>query len=90
MSHRIYVFPISLSTHIYHPTGDFFVNNFDAKLEILFNVDDNFKNLVASNNVYINLYINQLRIIKYYKEDNKYRCKFTSVLEYSNLFKKLI
>ena len=40
----LFSFPISLYPQIYHPSGDFFVNDFDVKLDIDFS-DDFFSNL---------------------------------------------
>lgn len=80
-----YTFGFSLEPLNYHSTGDFYVNNFDVKLEIIFNEKINiYKKLIEekNKNIQIIFFINQMKIMRYYKDDEgNLKCKFISISE---------
>ena len=75
----IYDFPLSLFPENYHPSGDFFINNFKVSLIVSFNkLPDELFNC----DIILVLVINKMKILRYYlDDDNNCKCKIIHLKE---------
>ena len=78
MKKYIYTFSFSLYPDSFHPSGDFFINDSNVLFEV--NLNDIDADLL-NKNLKFALIINKMEIIRYYKENDRNKCKFVSLEE---------
>jgi len=79
----LYELPLSLFPENYHPSGDFFVNDFNVSLIVSLNEIYN-KNFNCDDNIYLILAINKMQFIRYYIDNGIPKCKFMNIHDISN------
>jgi hypothetical protein len=75
---NICLYNFSLNPHCYHPSGDFFRNEYEVNIKHNFS-DEFIEDINNNQKISISLITNETKFIKYYKnneEDEKIRCKY--------------